>query len=225
MVIGLRCGSAGGGTCGCRRGGRARRRRSWVPARVALSAHGFVSGKNRANDGVGCPLSSRCRLVVFPGETAAVESLFWAERTGLYVALATQTPVLTSPHPGRTGLYVALATQTPVLTSPHPGRTGLYVAPATQQPVLSTTHADNPSHDGTQLHRRRAVSLWGETAPTTKLGDLLGRRRRRAFCSWGKPAPTTKLGDLSARIVGFRSSLVRQTLWKACFGRNEPACT
>jgi hypothetical protein len=82
--------------------------------------------QNPRQRGSWVPPGSRCRVAVLHGETNAVESVFWAERTGVYVALATQTPVPSSPHPGRTGPYVA---------------------PATQQPVLSTTHADNPSHE------------------------------------------------------------------------------
>jgi hypothetical protein len=107
----------------------------WVPARVALSAHGFVSGKSRANDGVGRPPGSRCRLVVFPGETAAVESLFWAERTGLYVALATQTPVL----PRRIGKYRL------VRSPSHAAAGSIYNA------------RRQPKPRGTQLLRRRAL--------------------------------------------------------------------
>jgi hypothetical protein len=76
-IVGVRCGSAGGGTCGCRRGARARRRRSWVPWRPGLSAC--------VVDRTGFYVAGATYRPVLPD--AAMEG------TGVCVARATYTPV------------------------------------------------------------------------------------------------------------------------------------
>jgi hypothetical protein len=146
-------------------------------ARVVGVAFWFW-GENRANDGVGCLLGSRCRLTVFPGETATVESVFWVERTGLYVALATQTPVLTSTYSGRTGLYVA---------------------PATYRPVRSRTHAAGATCEGTQLRRWRGF----HPEPTRDPPAKLPRQRRRASLRSGRETEAApRPGELGRAALG-----------------------